>query len=401
MDLREFMRFHLLKALLAFVTLQIIVIAIIQNYNHPPVAMPDTITVVEQQTVKISPLINDTDKDAGNELLIAQFTNPFNGSIKQKGNFLFYTPNNGFTGPDSLTYIITDGKKNSRKAIITISVTPNLAPVANADSVKVYCNNTTIIDVLNNDTDNENDSIYIAHFTQPINGKIILYKNQFLYTANCPQNLTDSFTYIVNDNKNKSNVATVKINIKPNTEPCYPWLPTDIGHTAIAGSLSFLNNSLVLTASGNDIWDNSDDFLYASQLTSGNFVIYTKIDSFTAINEWAKAGIMLRGSLMANATNVFICLTGKHGIGFQYRSNPGQQTQGSKNIDLNAPCWVKIERNNNTFGFFTSANGIKWDNIGTQQVDMEPNVFVGLAVTSHNNSETATAKFSNYKLKKQ
>jgi hypothetical protein len=41
MDMREFMRLYLFKALLIFVIIQIAIIAFVQNFNHRPQAIPD------------------------------------------------------------------------------------------------------------------------------------------------------------------------------------------------------------------------------------------------------------------------------------------------------------------------------------------------------------------------
>ena len=125
MTLREFLKYHLLKVLLGLVVLQLIILTIVQNYNHRPGAMADNVEILEDNTLKISPITNDSDKDKEDELTIKNFSSPLFGKIEQKSNSLYYTPNKDFFGADSLTYTITDGKKESKPAKILINVIKN------------------------------------------------------------------------------------------------------------------------------------------------------------------------------------------------------------------------------------------------------------------------------------
>jgi regulation of enolase protein 1 (concanavalin A-like superfamily) len=56
---------------------------------------------------------------------------------------------------------------------------------------------------------------------------------------------------------------------------------------------------------------------------------------------------------------------------------------------------VKLTRSGNTFTAYESADGSNWTEIGTDTIPMASGVFVGLAVTSHNTSSSATSTFDN------
>ena len=47
MTLREFLKYHLLKVLLGLVVLQLIILTIVQNYNHRPVAVTDNVEILK------------------------------------------------------------------------------------------------------------------------------------------------------------------------------------------------------------------------------------------------------------------------------------------------------------------------------------------------------------------
>ena len=51
---------------------------------------------------------------------------------------------------------------------------------------------------------------------------------------------------------------------------------------------------------------------------------------------------------------------------------------------FDAPYWVRLVRQGNSFSAYRSSNGTSWTLQGTITVTMNTSVFVGLAVTSHN-----------------
>ncbi|MFA6400206.1 MAG: Ig-like domain-containing protein [Salinivirgaceae bacterium] len=398
MNLREFMRFHLLKALLGLVAIQVIIVAIVQNYNHRPLAQRDTANVIENRTVKIIPLSNDSDKDETDELSVQTVNKPLHGSVTQKGNILYYTPEKYFVGADSLTYTNSDKDKESKSASIFIQVNENLEPLAQPDDVELY-SGTCLIDVLKNDRDRENDTLNVTDFTQPANGKVTLASNQFTFEAKAVSNIVDSFFYTVSDGKSQSLKTSVKITIKGKNDPCYPWLSNDIGDASLPGSLASENKSFVITASGSDIWGNADGLRFTYQQVKGDCEMVTKVESLEASNEWAKAGIMVRQSLSAGSPLALVFASPGNGINTHFRLMPNEGMQGGENNrDGKAPYWVKLSRKGNLFSFYNSANGVNWKPLGTSEIKMEADVYIGFAVCSHNNSELGNAVFSNYRM---
>ncbi len=400
MTLREFLRFHLLKALLAFVALQVIIIAIVQNYNHRPLAQRDQANVIEGRTVKITPLSNDSDKDDNEELSVLNVFSPISGSVEQNKNLLFYTPEPGFTGVDSFAYTITDGDKESKEGFIIIQVNKNLEPVAKSDSIGIYVGGSTFIDVLSNDEDREDDSIFIKDFTDPLYGKAKLAGDKFIYSASNSISHPDSFHYVISDGRSNAQQVSVFINVKSKNDPCYPWLSTDIGDVAISGSFKCINKTFVIEASGGDIWNNTDEFHYAYQYISGDCEMLTKVDSMEANHEWAKAAIMVRETLGGGSKVSMVLLSNKNGATYHNRFEINDSMEGSdRHPEAKAPYWLKLIRKGDAFTYFISDNGIHWKKIGSEKNPMSKNVCIGFAVTSHNNNELAKVIFSNFRLK--
>ena len=119
--------------------------------------------------------------------------------------------------------------------------------------------------------------------------------------------------------------------------------------------------------------------------------------SQTNTNAWAKAGVMVRETLVAAATNAFVPLTPVNGVVFQ-----GRRTTGGSSTTFNygpivaAPYWVRLVRAGNNFSCVQSPRtGRPGPLLGQTTLSMASQTFVGLAVSSHHNGTLSTAVFDN------
>jgi hypothetical protein len=81
---------------------------------------------------------------------------------------------------------------------------------------------------------------------------------------------------------------------------------------------------------------------------------------------------------------------------FIYRATAGAASAGVSGGSGVAPYWVRAVRSGNSFSAFKSIDGVTWTQIGTTQtITMGASVYIGLAVTSKNNSLLNTATFDN------
>lgn len=399
MSIREFFKRHLLQILLIFIAIQLGIFAMVQTHNTRPQAMADELNVLKDRSAKISPLKNDLDKNE-DTLSLASFTPPKHGSVTQKGNVLTYVPNRNYVGEDSLTYTITDGKKKSLAASIVFHVLKNNAPIANWDKTAIFSGETTIINVLDNDMDKEKDSITVVEFTKPLFGEVRLFENKIYYSNQNLSATADSFYYYASDGSSKSNKTLVKVNILKKSENCYPWLALDIGDVSKPGKLACTPAGMMIQASGSDIWNESDGFYFIYQFMRGDCEIIAKVDSLAGSNEWTKAGLMVRENLSSTSKNVFLGLTTKHGIITQARLKSRDSSEGGESKgDLNVPYFIKLSRVGDRFQFAISKDNKKWEDLEGGSVTMSENVYVGIAVTSHDNSVYCKTMLSNYRIK--
>ena len=101
--------------------------------NVAPDAIDDAASTNEGAAVTIDVLANDSDAD-GDGLSVSGFTQGTNGSVSLNANgTLLYTPNSGFSGTDSFSYVASDGELTDA-ATVSILVNP-VAPVDPVDPV--------------------------------------------------------------------------------------------------------------------------------------------------------------------------------------------------------------------------------------------------------------------------
>jgi hypothetical protein len=189
------------------------------------------------------------------------------------------------------------------------------------------------------------------------------------------------------------------------------WTQYDVGELSIwfkgypASVGSFIEGpagTYTMTGSGADIWNQSDEFHFAYKELTGPGSIIAKVESITNTHAWAKAGVMIRGSLEPDSKHAFVCVTPESGISFQYRFNDSTNSDSTDQADITVPHWIKLERSlSSSFTAYHSTNGSTWvpiTNSLPQTIKMNANVYIGLALTSHDDSQTCRAKFSNIRI---
>jgi hypothetical protein len=78
---------------------------------------------------------------------------------------------------------------------------------------------------------------------------------------------------------------------------------------------------------------------------------------------------------------------------WQVRAGTNGTTAIGNTASSPAPYWVKIVRSGNTFTGYASSDGTNFMPVGSYTIAMATNVYVGLAVTSHNNGVLNTSTF--------
>ena len=84
-------------------------------------AVADSVATTVGVAVAVAVLANDTDPDGGT-LSVSSVTGGSNGLVTLAGALATYTPNAGFVGSDSFTYVVSDGQGGTATGAVSVSV---------------------------------------------------------------------------------------------------------------------------------------------------------------------------------------------------------------------------------------------------------------------------------------
>ena len=204
--------------------------------NDAPTAVDDNNqTTAEDTAVTIDVLDNDTDVEgdmlsvtqvAGQDIAVGETVTVTNGRVALNDDgTLTFTPNANYNGPATFDYTVSDGNLTDT-GTVSITVTPvNDAPVATDDTATTDEDTPITIDVLDNDTDVDNDDLTITQVAgqdiaidetvEVTNGQVTLNANGTLtFTPDANYNGPASFGYTVSDG-DLSDTGTVTVTVTP------------------------------------------------------------------------------------------------------------------------------------------------------------------------------------------
>jgi predicted amidohydrolase/regulation of enolase protein 1 (concanavalin A-like superfamily) len=183
----------------------------------------------------------------------------------------------------------------------------------------------------------------------------------------------------------------------PGTLPA-PWQTQDIGAVGVAGRAAASGATFTVEGAGADIWGTADAFRYVWQPVTGDVDVIARVTSIEYVHAWVKAGVMIRETLTADSRHGLMLVSPGKGLAFQRRTATGGISTSTSGITGTAPAWVKLERRGSTIAAFYSWDGSNWTLVASDTIPMAANAYVGIAVSSHDASQLATATFDSVRV---
>jgi len=177
---------------------------------------------------------------------------------------------------------------------------------------------------------------------------------------------------------------------------------TDVG-SARRGAATYDARTQIysIAGSGQNMWNDRDDFHFVWKRLSGNFILTTRV-RFTSkgVEAHRKVGWSIRLSLEPNAPHVTAALHGDGLASLQFRRSAGASTEEMKSRDSlpNADAIVQLERRDSSYLMSVARFG---DTLSTEVltgVSLPDTVYVGLFVCAHNDTVVERAAFSNVRI---
>jgi len=187
---------------------------------------------------------------------------------------------------------------------------------------------------------------------------------------------------------------------------------SDVGSPSISGVVTVTANGIDMNAGGEDIWGKKDEFNFVYIEKTGDFDFVSRIESLTPAHLYTKAGLMAREDLSADSKHIFFQVfpdnnprnKNNGGYEFQYRQEKGLEMKaiypasftGTPEFPVAFPnTWIRLQRSKNDFTGYYSIDGNTWKVFTKYTLELPSKIYLGLAVTSHNPSHVASAKFRN------
>ena len=165
-----------------------------------------------------------------------------------------------------------------------------------------------------------------------------------------------------------------------------------LGPVASTGTVRFEEDLWWIDAPGGAPDDPRTDILgYVHRFVNGDEEVAIRVDSIENTDRWAYAGVMFRSELTETSPNVAMTLTPESGPVFAYRMVDGGWEVKTQSEAVVAPVWLRLVRTGDTFEGQYSPDGLDWTTVGRQTVAMPEGVFAGIAASSNNADQQATA----------
>jgi len=186
--------------------------------------------------------------------------------------------------------------------------------------------------------------------------------------------------------------------IAPNSQAGFVALlyhPVAIGNPALPGTLYGIPNGVGVTSGGADIGGTTDQFLFAYQQWTGDFDLSLNLAGLSLSDVFAKAGLLARETLDPGSRFAAALATpSMMGLFFESRDPAGSAASTQGRFPANFPnTWLRLRRAGNTFSGFGSYDGQVWTTLGSATIALPAQIYLGLALTSHNTNQLAAARF--------
>jgi parallel beta-helix repeat protein len=202
--------------------------------DQPPSAGDDAASTMEDTSVTVDVLANDSDPD-GDALTVVEVSTPTRGSATiNPNNTITYVPTPNASGSDSFTYTVSDGRGLTDSATVAVTVSPvNDAPLA--DDQRASVDEDTPRSITLTATDPDGDALAFRITSLPVHGELREGPGGYRITSlDLPYQLSgdtltlvpeqnysgaDSFHFRATDGSMDSGVATVSITANPVNDP--------------------------------------------------------------------------------------------------------------------------------------------------------------------------------------
>ncbi len=178
---------------------------------------------------------------------------------------------------------------------------------------------------------------------------------------------------------------------------------TDVGRVRQPGTASYYRRyqKYLIAGSGQNMWNDRDDFHFVWKRMTGNFILSTRANFIgKGVEAHRKIGWTIRPSLESGGPHVTAALHGDGLTSLQFRRTAGGMTEEAKSADSlpNGDAVIQLERRDGIYLMSVARFGDTLVTTRLTDVSLPDTVYVGLFVCAHNDAVTERATFTNVRI---
>ena len=173
-------------------------------------------------------------------------------------------------------------------------------------------------------------------------------------------------------------------------------MTSNIGTTGLTGGATHSNDIFTLSGSGT-IGGSADGERFVHQILSGDGSLVARVSApGSSGGNNARIGIQIRDTLDANAKAATLAVTGSQAFRWITRSATGGNSSSSNSNNGTAPnIWVRLVRADDVITASKSTNGTSWTTVGSVNITMGTNCYIGLVTSSGSTTTLNTSRIDN------
>jgi len=170
----------------------------------------------------------------------------------------------------------------------------------------------------------------------------------------------------------------------------------DVGSPRQAGRSTYDESTDEWTVAGGgfDLWARTNQFHYRYGHADGPVRIQGRVESIDSVDEYSKAGLMVRDGLEGDDAQAYVGTTSGYGTEVIWRSSPDDPTRTNQFEEPAEVDWFRVDFAAGQATCSVSVDGKEWQPVGQFDVDATSTVAVGLVVCSHSDEALAEATFA-------
>ena len=203
------------------------------------------------------------------------------------------------------------------------------------------------------------------------------------------------------DELNRYGTDPVNASSMPSSGIPATWTGSTDINTSIAGRTVYTAGLYELFSAGSDIASSQDSCRFLYENISGNCEITAKVTYIDPYSSTAKAGVMIRESLLKNSKSFASLITplsqGSYSVFRRLDSAVAVSTQRSAD---RMPLWVRVKRIGNQCSSFISTDGNTWTKTAEEYVSMNSTISAGLVFSSNSTAKLREACFESVSVRR-